>query len=203
MDTGLLVAILIVVVLLAGLAFFASRQRRTRRLQDRFGPEYDRTVSEAGNRRAAESKLEERALRRERLQIVPLDPAARDRHVAAWHQTQARFVDEPAEAVREADRLITSVMRDRGYPIDDFEQRAADVSVDHPQVVDDYRAAHRVAEANDRSEASTEDLRQAFVHYRSLFEDLLEVGPADQGRAPDRSTADERRPPDRSTEEAR
>ena len=192
MDTGLLVAILIVVVLLAGLAFFASRQRRTRRLQDRFGPEYDRTVSEAGNRRAAESQLEERTVRRQRLQIVPLDPDAHDRYVAAWHQTQARFVDEPGEAVREADRLITSVMRDRGYPIDDFEQRAADVSVDHPQVVDDYRAAHRVAEANERSEASTEDLRQAFVHYRSLFEDLLAVGPADQ-----------RRPPDRSTEEAR
>ncbi len=192
MDTGLLIAILIVVVLLAGLAFFASRQRRSRRLKDRFGPEYDRTVAETGNRRAAESELQERAQRRERLDIVPLEPAAHDRYVAAWHQTQARFVDEPGEAVREADRLVTSVMRDRGYPIDDFEQRAADISVDHPQVVDDYRAARRIAEANDRSEASTEDLRQAFVHYRSLFEELLEVGPADQ-----------RRPPDRSTEEAR
>jgi FtsZ-interacting cell division protein ZipA len=176
MDTGVVVAIVIVVILLAILAFFASRQRRSRRLRDRFGPEYERTVAEAPNRRAAESELEERAARRERLQIVPLDPAAHDRYVAAWHETQARFVDEPAEATREADRLITSVMRDRGYPIDDFEQRAADVSVDHPQVVDDYRAAHAVAAANERSEASTEDLRQAMVHYRSLFEELLEVG---------------------------
>jgi hypothetical protein len=103
--------------------------------------------------------------------------------------TQARFVDEPAEATREADRLITSVMRDRGYPVDDFEQRTADVSVDHPQVVDDYRAAHAIAAANERSEASTEDLRQALVHYRSLFEELLEVEPdrpADEPRRADR-----------------
>jgi hypothetical protein len=192
MDTGLLIAVVIVVVLLAALAFFASRQRRSRRLRDRFGPEYERTVSEAGNRRAAESELLERAERRERLRIVALDPAARDRYVAAWHETQARFVESPADATREADQLITSVLRDRGYPIDDFEQRAADISVDHPQVVDDYRAAHAIAAANDRSEASTEDLRQAMVHYRSLFEDLLET---DDG--------DRQRPADRSTEEAR
>ena len=105
----------------------------------------------------------------------------------AWRNTQAQFVDEPVEATREADRLITSVMRDRGYPVDDFEQRAADISVDHPQVVDDYRAAHAIAAANDRSEANTEDLRQALVHYRSLFEELLE------DRHPDRSTTEEAR----------
>jgi FtsZ-interacting cell division protein ZipA len=197
MDTGLLVAILIAVVLLVALAFFASRRRRTRRLQDRFGPEYDRTVEQAGSRRAAESELEERTQRRERLDILPLDPAARDRYLAAWHQTQARFVDEPAAATRQADELIKAVMRERGYPIDDFEQRAADISVDHPQVVDDYRAADAIAARNDRSEASTEDLRQALVHYRSLFEDLLEVGPA----APPPS--DGTRRTDRSTEEAR
>jgi hypothetical protein len=186
MDTGLLIAILVVVVLLALLAFFAGRQRRSRKLRDRFGPEYERTVEQAGDRRAAEAELQERAQRRQKLEIVPLDPEVRTRYMEAWRNTQAQFVDEPAEATREADRLVTSVMRDRGYPIDDFEQRAADISVDHPQVVDDYRAAHAIAAANERSEASTEDLRQALVHYRSLFEELLE------DRRPDRSTEEAR-----------
>ena len=187
MDTGLLVAILVVIVLLALLAFFAGRQRRSRRLQDKFGPEYDRTVEETGDRRTAEAELLERTERRQSFDIVPLEPEARARYLEAWRNTQAQFVDEPAEATREADRLITSVMRDRGYPVDDFEQRAADISVDHPQVVDDYRAAHAIAARNDRSEASTEDLRQALVHYRSLFEELLE------DRHPDRSTTEEAR----------
>ena len=187
MDTGLLVAILVVLILLALLAIFAGRQRRSRKLQDTFGPEYDRTVEEAGDRRAAETELQERTERRAGFDIVPLEPEARARYIEAWRNTQAQFVDEPVEATREADRLITSVMRDRGYPVDDFDQRAADLSVDHPQVVDDYRAAHAIAAANDRSEASTEDLRQALVHYRSLFEELLE------DRHPDRSTTEEAR----------
>ena len=187
MDTGLLVAILVVLILLALLAIFAGRQRRSRKLQDTFGPEYDRTVEEAGDRRAAETELQERTERRAGFDIVPLEPEAHARYIEAWRNTQAQFVDEPVEATREADRLITSVMRDRGYPVDDFEQRAADISVDHPQVVDDYRAAHAIAAANDRSEASTEDLRQALVHYRSLFEELLE------DRHPDRSTTEEAR----------
>jgi hypothetical protein len=187
MDTGLLVAILVVLILLALLAFFAGRQRRSRRLQDTFGPEYDRTVEQAGDRRAAETELRERTERRAGFDIVALEPEARDRYIEAWRNTQAQFVDEPVDATREADRLITSVMRDRGYPVDDFDQRAADISVDHPQVVDDYRAAHAIAAANDRSEASTEDLRQALVHYRSLFEELLE------DRHPDRSTTEEAR----------
>ena len=187
MDTGLLVAILIVVaVLVVVLAFFAARQQRSRKLREQFGPEYDRTVADAGDRKQAEARLQERTERRQRLEIIALDPAERDRYVEAWRQTQARFVDEPAEATREADRLITDVMRKRGYPIDDFEQRAADISVDHPQVVDDYRAAQAIAAANDRSEASTEDLRQALVHYRSLFEELLEVvDHTDDDRGPD------------------
>jgi hypothetical protein len=199
MDTGLLVAILIVVaVLVVVLAFFAARQQRSRKLRERFGPEYDRTVAEAGDRKQAEARLQERTERRQRLEIVALDPADRDRYVEAWRQTQARFVDEPAEATREADRLITDVMRKRGYPIDDFEQRAADVSVDHPQVVDDYRAAQAIAAANERSEASTEDLRQALVHYRSLFEELLEVDRTDDD---DRQNYDGRA--DTRAEEAR
>jgi FtsZ-interacting cell division protein ZipA len=197
MDAGPLVAILIVLALLVVLALFAGRRRRSRKLREQFGPEYDRTVADAGDRKEAESRLQERTERRQRLDIVPLDQADRDRYVEAWRQTQARFVDEPAEATREADRLITAVMRQRGYPIDDFEQRAADVSVDHPQVVDDYRAAQAIASANERSEASTEDLRQALVHYRSLFEELLEVDRADNDRQPYDGRAD------RPTEEAR
>jgi len=197
MDTGPLVAILIVLALLVVLALFAGRRRRSRKLREQFGPEYDRTVAEAGDRKQAESRLQERTARRQRLDVVPLDQADRDRYVEAWRQTQARFVDEPAEATREADRLITAVMRQRGYPIDDFEQRAADISVDHPQVVDDYRAAQAIASANERSEASTEDLRQALVHYRSLFEELLEVDRADNDRQPYDGRAD------RPTEEAR
>jgi hypothetical protein len=187
MDTGLLVAILVVIVLLALLAFFAGRQRRSRRLQDKFGPEYERTVEQTGDRRAAEAELQDRAEHRQQFDVVPLEAETRTRYLEAWRNTQARFVDEPVEATREADQLITSVMRDRGYPVDDFEQRAADISVDHPQVVDDYRAAHAIAARNDRSEASTEDLRQALVHYRSLFEELLE------DRHPDRSTTEEAR----------
>jgi FtsZ-interacting cell division protein ZipA len=197
MDTGLLVVILIVLAVLVVLAFFLSRQRRSRKLKEQFGPEYDRTVAEAGDRKEAEARLQERTERRQQLDIVPLDPADRDRYVEAWRQTQARFVDEPAEATREADRLVTEVMRQRGYPIDDFEQRAADISVDHPQVVDDYRAAQAIASANERSEASTEDLRQALVHYRSLFEELLEVDRADNDRQPYDGRAD------RPAEEAR
>jgi FtsZ-interacting cell division protein ZipA len=197
MDTGLLVAILIVIALLVVLALFAGRQRRSRKLRERFGPEYDRTVAETGDRKEAESRLQERTERRQQLDIVALDPADRDRYVQAWRQTQARFVDEPAEATREADRLITDVMRKRGYPIDDFEQRAADISVDHPQVVDDYRAAQAIAATNERGEASTEDLRQALVHYRSLFEELLEVDRTDDDRQPYDGRAD------RPAEEAR
>ena len=187
MDTALVIAIVVVLVLLALLAFFAGRQRRSRNLQDTFGPEYERTVEETGDRRAAETELRERTERRAGFDIVPLEPEARDRYIEAWRNTQAQFVDDPVEATREADRLITSVMRDRGYPVDDFEQRAADISVDHPQVVDDYRAAHAIAARNDRSEATTEDLRQALVHYRSLFEELLE------DRHTDRSTTEEAR----------
>jgi len=181
-NTGLLIFIVVLVVV-AALAFVFSRQRRTARLRDQFGPEYDRTVAETGSRQAAEAELEDRRHRLEKLEIAPLDSAARQRYLEQWHLVQAQFVDSPTEATRAADRLINQVMRDRGYPVEEFEQRAADISVDHAQVVDDYRAAHAVAEANERSEASTEDLRQALVHFRSLFEDLLDVPDADRAHA--------------------
>lgn len=175
MNTGLLVAIIVVVVIVLALTWVLIRRRRSARLREQFGPAYERAVIESGSRQAAEAELEDRRARREKLEIAALDRASRERYLEQWRLVQARFVDSPTEATRAADRLITEVMRERGYPVEDFEQRAADISVDHPEVVDDYRAAHAVAEANERSEASTEDLRQALVHYRSLFEDLLET----------------------------
>ena len=177
MDTWLwiVLAIAAVIVLLV-VAWSVSRKRRTAQLQEGFGPEYERTVEEADSRREAESELQRRAERREQLDVRPLTPAARDRFMDRWRDVQARFVDDPGATVGEADRLVQEVMRERGYPTDDFEQRAADISVDHPHIVENYRAAHRISVANEQGEASTEDLRQSLVHYRSLFEELLEMG---------------------------
>ena len=128
-----------------------------------------------GRLREAEAELSDRQKRREELDVKPLSPGARERYVELWQATQARFVDDPGGAITEADLLIQQVMRERGYPVEDFEQRAADVSVDHPDVVNNYRAAHGISIAHERERASTEDLRRAMVHYRSLFDDLLET----------------------------
>ena len=165
----------LVLVALLGVAAAAARRRRSAAVRERFGPEYDRTVERAGRPRAAEAELTERERQRQRLDIVPLQPEARDRYLESWRAVQTRFVDNPSGAVSEADRLVTDVMRDRGYPIDDFEHRAADISVDHPSLVENFRAAHEIYLRSERGQASTEDLRQAFVHYRSLFDELLET----------------------------
>jgi hypothetical protein len=162
------------VVLLGALAWSAAGARRRRGLRERFGSEYDRTVADAPSRREAEADLSERENRRQELEIRPLAPKARDSYASRWHNTQARFVDDPEEAIGEADRLIQEVMRERGYPVEDFEQRAADLSVDHPEVISNYRAAHGISVANEHGKASTEDLRTALVHYRALFVELLE-----------------------------
>ncbi len=163
-----------VIAVVAMVAWAASRRRRTQRLQDRFGPEYERVVDQRGDRRSAESELIERERRREELELRPLTTAARNRYAARWQRTQAEFVDAPVDAVREADRLVTEVMTDRGYPMNDFDRRAADISVDHADLVDNYRSAHDIAvRSADAGDASTEDLRQAMVHYRALFEELL------------------------------
>ena len=172
----ILIAIVVVVVV-AIAAWLAWSKRRTDQLKGRFGPEYDRTVAESGGRRKAESELDARRKRRQELNIRPLSTASRQRYLERWRSTQARFVDAPNDAIRDADALVTSVMTERGYPMDDFEQQAADISVDHADVVDNYRAAHGISMANDHGKASTEDLRQGMVHYRALFEELLE----DQG----------------------
>jgi len=162
-----------ILVVLGLAAWGAYRKRRSERLRETFGPEYDRTVRVTGDRRGAESDLESRRRRREELDIRPLDPTARARYAESWRDAQARFVDSPRDSVRDADRLVIVVMRERGYPIDDFDTRAADLSVDYPNVVQNYRSARDISQANDRGEASTEDLRQAMVHYRSLFQELL------------------------------
>jgi hypothetical protein len=175
MDTWVWVVIVIAAIVIVALATaMITGRRRTERLQGRFGPEYDRTVEEADGRRAAERELTEREKRRAELDIRPLAPGARDRYAEEWRVVQQHFVDDPNGAIGEADALVTRVMRDRGYPTDDFEQRAADVSVDHPDVVGHYREAHDISLRNDRGDVSTEHLRQAMVHYRALFEDLLE-----------------------------
>jgi hypothetical protein len=174
MDTGVVVVLIVLVLLIAALAVYLARRRRTQSLQQRFGPEYERTVARAGDRRQAESELAAREHRRRELDIVALEPAVRARYQDAWLRTQGTFVDDPGTAIREADVLVTQVMRDRGYPVDDFEQQAADVSVDHPQVAENYRAAHALSRANERGLAGTDDLREAFVLYRSLFAQLLD-----------------------------
>ena len=175
MDTSTAIILAIVVIIAVGAVAWIMMQRRTEELRKRFGPEYDRVITERGDTRQAESELAARQKRVERLDIHPLDPEERDRFVNAWRATQSHFVDAPAEAITDADRLVSQVMRARGYPVGDFEQRAADISVDHPIVVENYRAARAIAIANERGQAGTEELRQAIVHYRVLFEDLLET----------------------------
>ncbi|MDQ3890669.1 MAG: hypothetical protein M3312_09010 [Actinomycetota bacterium] len=163
------------IVVLAAIAWALVRRRRSQLMRERYGPEYDRAVEERGRPREAEQELARREEKRQRLDIVPLSPEARDRYVASWREVQSRFVDDPAGALGDADGLVEQVMRDRGYPMDEFEQRAADISVDHPNVVENYRSGHAIYLANEGGEATTEDLRQAVIHYRALFEELLET----------------------------
>jgi hypothetical protein len=167
------VLVAIVVVLVCVVGVLALRQRRTARLREGFGPEYDRVVQERGDQRAGEAELQQRRERRSSYDIRSLAAEERDGYAERWEATQRQFVDKPASALGDADRLVREVMSKRGYPVRDFEQQAADLSVDHPAVVEHYRAAHAVSRANAEQQASTEDLRQAMVHYRALFDDLL------------------------------
>jgi hypothetical protein len=181
MDTWVWIVIgVIVAIVVLGVVFGALRTRRSRSLQDQFGPEYDRTVDKAGGRREAERELAERQKRHDELELKPLSQDARERYLQQWQVTQGRFVDDPTGAVSEADDLVQRVMRDRGYPVDDFEQRAADISVEHPELVEKYRTANGIARASERGEASTEDLRHSVRHYRALFVELLEVDDGDE-----------------------
>ena len=182
-TTELALVIALTVIVVAGIAaWLVLRKRRTERLRTQFGgAEYDRAVKEDGSRRHAEAGLKERTARVDSLDIRPLAPADRARFVESWSRVQARFVDGPGGAVAEADQLLRDVMSTRGYPVSDFEQRAADISVDHPLVMENYRTAHAIAVRQTQGQANTEDLRQAMIHYRTLFEDL--VGEPELARA--------------------
>jgi hypothetical protein len=175
MDTWVWIVIVAAVaaVIVIAVAWYAARQKRHKELRESFGPEYDRTVRETGSRGRAEAELEDRRERVEKLRIRPLSEEQRRHFSDDWGAAQARFVDEPGAAIAEADRLVQEAMRSRGYPVTDFEQRAADLSVDYPELVSNYRSAHAIATLNGRGEATTEQLRQAMVHYRSLFNEIL------------------------------
>jgi hypothetical protein len=186
---GSMVWIIVAIVVIAAAAAIAlamMRRRRSERLQQRFGPEYDRVVADRGDRREAESELQERFSRRSSFEVKDLDPAARKQYASRWKRAQQHFVDQPASAIAEADALVIEVMEVRGYPVaGDFEQRAADISVDHPEFVEHYRTAHAISQRATESSASTEDLRQAIVHFRALFVELLgreERQPTEAGR---------------------
>ena len=165
--------IAVVAIVVAAFGWYWARTQRTERLRRRFGDEYDRTVHQEGDLKRAEAALEARAKRVERLHIRPLTEDDRQRYGNAWTAVQTRFVDDPKGAVTEADRLVAEVMKLRGYPVGDFEQRVEDISVDHPNVVMNYRAAREIADNHAAGRASTEDLRQAMVHCRALFSELL------------------------------
>jgi hypothetical protein len=174
-TTQIAIVVAVVVLAAAGIAILLLfRKRRTQRLRAQFGGvEYTRAVKEGGSRQKAEAVLDKRADRVEAMHIRPLGPGDRTRFIESWAKVQARFVDGPGGAVTDADTLLGDVMSTRGYPITDFEQRAADISVDHPTVLENYRAAHKTAIGQTQGQASTEDLRQAMIHYRTLFEELV------------------------------
>jgi hypothetical protein len=165
------VLVLVVVGLIMG-AIFASR-RRSQRFQNKFGPEYDRTVKTAGGEKKAQAEMDERRKHVDTLNIRPLSVSERERYQAEWSSIQAKFVDQPGQATVEADHLIMEVMKVRAYPVSDFDQRAADISINYPTLVSNYRAAREIAIKNEQHSANTEELRQAFIHYRSLFDELL------------------------------
>lgn len=172
---AVLVAIVVIAVIgAAAIAFVTSRKRRSQKLKERFGPEYERVLRQEGDSRKAEGVLEFRQKRREKFNIRSLSGADRSSFAARWSEVQERFVDDPQGAVTLAESLVTDVMQSRGYPIGAFDQRAADLSVDYPVIVDNYRAAHDIALRHSSGKASTEDLRQAMVHYRLLFQELLD-----------------------------
>ncbi|MFE9691365.1 hypothetical protein [Micromonospora sp. NPDC005806] len=177
MSPTQVVVIVIVVLVLAALAAIAVVASRRRDLKQRFGPEYDRVVAEQDSRGAAERELRERERRHAELELTPLSPESRAKYTAAWEELQVRFVDSPAEAVGEADELVSRLIAERGYPTGEFSEQIAHLSVEHARTLTHYRDAHEIRLRNERGEASTEELRQALVHYRALFADLLGEDP--------------------------
>jgi hypothetical protein len=177
LDPKLIVLAAAVIVIIALLAWLYMRNRRSKTagLRQKFGPEYDRAVLTHGSERKAEAKLADRKERVEKLNLRDLDRVESEKFSRQWESVQSRFVDSPKGAVAEADDLVSSVMKARGYPVSDFDQRTADISVDHPRVVENYRSAHEIALRVGKDQATTEDLRTAMIHYRSLFEELVQV----------------------------
>ncbi len=176
-TTYIIIVAVVLVLVIVGLTLGAifARRKRSERFKDQFGAEYDRTVQALGNEKEAQTELDERRKHVETLNIRPLSLKERERYLADWTAVQAKFVDEPGQAVGDADRLIMEVMHLRAYPVSDFEQRAADISVNYPDLVSNYRAARDIALKNEQEQADTEELRQAMIHYHSLFEELLET----------------------------
>lgn len=183
-DPQALVAVVIVLLVLIAVAWAVARQRQSRLLRKRFGPEYDRLLAERGDRGQVESELKAREKRVQGLTIRPLSAADATRFSEEWRTLQSRFVDNPQGVVVQADRVVRDLMVKRGYPMEDFEHRAADISVHHPELVETYRLAQAVAARDQRGEATTEDLRKAVVYYRALFDELLEVRGGNPGLRP-------------------
>ncbi|MEV0895801.1 hypothetical protein [Actinoplanes sp. NPDC049802] len=184
--------VLIVVVLLVLAALVVGVQvARRRRLRQTFGPEYDRMVADTGNRSEAEKELLERTKRHARLELKPLSPESRTKYAAAWEEVQIRFVDSPKEAVATADELVTRLIAERGYPTGDYDERLADLSVEHAATLQHYRSAHEISVRSRDDQAETEDLRQALVHYRALFADLLGEDPVRHATPAPRPAADD------------
>jgi LPXTG-motif cell wall-anchored protein len=177
LDKNLIMLAAGAILIIALLAWMYARKRRntTTNLRHKFGPEYDRAVREHGSERKGEANLGDREKRVETLNLRALDPMEQERFVKRWDSVQTRFIDSPKGALSEADDLVTSLMKARGYPVSDFDQRVADVSVGHPRVIENYRSAHEIALRAGKDEATTEDLRTAMIHYRSLFEELVQA----------------------------
>jgi len=177
-TTTQLILVAVIFLILGGVIGMAlMRVQRTKRLKERFGPEYERTINEMGDKRQAESELEARLAHVNTLNIRPLTTEEVNRYALEWQGTQTGFVDEPLTSLQKADRLIREVMKAKGYPVEDFEQRAADISVDYPELVTDYRGLHLIAVKEEEDEVSTEEMRQAMVHGRALFENLIRQEP--------------------------
>ncbi|HEX3722356.1 MAG TPA: hypothetical protein VHV31_06170 [Nitrolancea sp.] len=178
-TTGWIVLIVVVAIVVIAAVWLYLRSRQSKQLKEHFGPEYDRTVQQADKRRDAEAELESRRKRVAQLDIRPLSATDRTRYANAWQQLQPTFVDDPSSAVNQADALVGQLMEARGYPVGDFDQRAADISVDHPEIVSNYREAHRLATRNETGDATTEEQRRAIIHYRKLFDELMGDAVAD------------------------
>lgn len=173
-HTGLIVLVVVIAAVLVGVAVYVSNRKRSEHLREKFGPEYDRTIQQHGDARHAEKVLAEREDRVKKLTLRTLPAPERERYATEWAAVQRRFVDDPSGAVTQADKLVTQVMSARGYPTGDFEQRAADISVNYPVFVQNYRAAREITLRHSKGQSSTEDLRRAMVYFRSLFDELLE-----------------------------